>query len=187
MTVHRFLSVPSCRHWRHCHAFPPFLGHSLFHRWWRPSLFRKRWDWETFRFSISAPQVSACGSLLSQSGLVFLLVGMGASTCGGFQGFSRSRSCLLRPVGPPCFESLGCRATWSPWLLVSWAVASVTFRLRAATAAAPVRHTLRHPCFSSRKLRLRGCRRCLRLLILSRRSPLGRSPCSVLLFGPVFF
>ena len=33
MTVHGFLSVPSCRHWRHCRAFPPFLGHSPFHRW----------------------------------------------------------------------------------------------------------------------------------------------------------
>ena len=30
-------------------------------------------------------------------------------------------------------------------------------------------HTLHHPCFSSRKLWLRGCRRCLRLLILSGR------------------
>ena len=30
--------------------FPPFLGHSPLHRWWWPSLFRKRWDWEKFRF-----------------------------------------------------------------------------------------------------------------------------------------
>ena len=83
------------------------------------------------------------------------------------------RSCILRLVDPPRFKSLGCRATWSPWLLVSQAIASVTFRLRAATAAAPVHHTFRHPCFSWRKLRLRGCRRCLRLLILSGRSPFG--------------
>ena len=100
---------------------------------------------------------------------------------------SRSRSCLLRSVGSPRFKSLGCRATWSPWLLVSRAIASVTFRLCAATTAAPVHHTLRQPCFSSRKLRLHGCRWCLRLLILSWRSPLGRSPCSVSLFGPVSF
>ena len=92
---------------------------------------------------------------------------MGASTCGGF----RSRSCLLRPVGPPRFKYLGCRATWSPWLLVSRAVASVTFRLNAAIAAAPVRHTLRHPCFYWQKLWLHRCRRCLWLLILSGRSP----------------
>ena len=89
---------------------------------------------------------------------------------------SRSRSCLLRPIDPPRFKSLGCRATWSPWLLVSQAIASVMFRLRAANAAAPVHHTLRHPCFSSQKLRLRGCRRCLWLLILRGQSTLGLSP-----------
>ena len=54
--------------------------------------------------------------LASQCGLVFLLVGMGASTCGGFQWVSRSRSCLLRPVGPPRFKSLGCRTTWCYFL-----------------------------------------------------------------------
>ena len=50
---------------------------------------------------------------------------------------SRSGSCLLRPVDPPRFKSLGCRATWSPWLWVSRAIVSVTFRLRAATTAVP--------------------------------------------------
>ena len=89
---------------------------------------------------------------------------------------------LLRPVGSPRFKSLGCRATWSPWLLLYRAIASVTFRLRAATADAPVHHSLRQPCFP-RKLWLRGCRRCLQLRILSRRSPLGRSLCSVSIFG----
>ena len=93
---------------------------------------------------------------------------------------------LLRPVDSPRFKCLGCRATWSPWLLLYRAIASVTFRLRAAPAAAPVHHTLRQPGFP-RKLRLRGCRRCLRLWILSRRSPLGHSPCSVSIFGLVSF
>ena len=102
-------------------------------------------------------------------------------------GESQSRSCLLQPVDPPQFQRLGCRAIWSPLLLVSRAIASVTFRLRAAPAAAPVPHTLCHPCFSSQKLRLRGCRRCLRLLILCGCSPLGLSSCSVSLFGPVSF
>ena len=37
-------------------------------------------------FLFSSAQVSACGVLLSQCGLVFLLVGMGASTCGGIRG-----------------------------------------------------------------------------------------------------
>ena len=93
---------------------------------------------------------------------------------------------LLRPVDSPRLKCLGCRATWSPWRLLYRAIASVTFRLRAATAAAPVLHTLRLPGFS-RQLRLRGCRRCLRLRILSRHSPLGRSPCSVSVFGLVSF
>ena len=186
MTVHGSLSIPSHRHW--ClSCFSSFFGPFSVPPVVTAFTLRKALRLTNVPFSISASQVSACGTLLSQSGPVFLLVGMGASTCGGFRGVSRSRSCLLRPVGPPRFKSLGCRATWSPWLLVSRAVASVTFRLRAATAAAPDHHTLRHPCFSSRKLQLRGCRRCLQLLILSRQSPLGRSPCSILLFGPVSF
>ena len=101
-----------------------------------------------------------------------------------FSGESLGR--LLRPVGSPRFKGLGCRATWSPWLLLYRAIASVTFRLSAATAAAPVHHTLRQPCFP-RKLRLRGCRRCLRLRILSRQSPLGCYPCSVSIFGLVSY
>ena len=89
---------------------------------------------------------------------------------------------LLRPLDSPRFKCLGCRFTWSPWLLLYRAVTSVTVRLCAAYAAAPVHHTLRRPGFP-RKLRLRGCRRWLRLRILSRRSPL----CSVSFFGLVSF
>ena len=100
------------------------------------------------------------------------------------ESLGRGRAFFDRLVLPDS-RALGAGLPGPPWLLVSGAVASVTLRLRAATAAAPVHHTLRHPCFSSRKLRLRGCRRCLRLLILSGRSPLGRSPCSISLFGPV--
>ena len=135
-------------------------------------------------FFFSAPRVSACGVLLPQCWLVFLLVGMVASTCGGVSGESLGR--LLQPVDSPQFKCLRFRATWSPWLLLYRAIASVTFRLRAAPAAAPVHHTLRQPGFP-RKLRLRGCRRCLRLRILSRRSPLGHSPCSVSIFGLVSY
>ena len=93
---------------------------------------------------------------------------------------------LLRPVFSPQFKCLGCRFTWSPWLLLYRAVASITFGWRAATATAPVLHTLRQPGFP-RKLRLRGCRRCLRLRILSGRSFLGHSLCSVSIFGLVSF
>ena len=45
---------------------------------------------------------------------------------------------LLRPVDSPRFKCLGYRVTWSPGLLLYRAVASVTFRLRAAPAVAPV-------------------------------------------------
>ena len=134
-------------------------------------------------FFFAAPGLGL-GALLSQCWLVFLLVGMVTSTCGGVRGECLGR--LLRPVDSPRFKCLGCRFTWSPWLLLYRAVASVTFRLRAASAAAPVHHTLRQPGFP-RKLRLRGCRRWLRLWILSGRSPLGRSLCSVSFFSLVSF
>ena len=41
MTRHGFHAVPGHRHCHPCRASPPFLGHSMFHRWWRPSLFGK--------------------------------------------------------------------------------------------------------------------------------------------------
>ena len=60
----------------------------------------------------------------------------------------------------------------------SWSYCLRHVQVVAATAAPPVLHTLRQPGFPQ-KLRLRGCRRWLRLRILSGRSPLGRSLCSV--------
>ena len=93
-------------------------------------------------FLFLLPRSRLAGPCFRSVGLSSSWLEWGASTCGGFQGVSRSRSCLLRPVGPPRFKSLGCRATWSPWLLVSRAIASVTFRLRAATATTPVHHSL---------------------------------------------
>ena len=60
----------------------------------------------------------------------------------------------------------------------SWSCCLRHVQVVAATAAPPVLHTLRQPGFP-RILRLRGCRRWLRLRILSGRSPLGRSLCSV--------
>ena len=60
----------------------------------------------------------------------------------------------------------------------SWSCCLRHVQVVVATAAPPVLHTLRQPGFP-RKLRLRGCRRWLRLRILSRRSLLGRSLCSV--------
>ena len=60
----------------------------------------------------------------------------------------------------------------------SWSYCPRHVQVVAATVAPPVLHTLRQPGFP-RILRLRGCRRSLRLRILSGRSPLGRSLCSV--------
>ena len=135
------------------------------------------------RFSFLCSPGFGFGALLSQYWLVFLQVGMVAFTCGGVRG---SLGRLLRPMDSPRLKCLGCRFTWSPWLLLYRAVASVTFRLCAATAAAPVHHTLRQPGFP-RKLQLRGCSRCFRLRILSRRSPLCHSLCSVSIFGLISF
>ena len=105
----------------------------------------------------------------------FLLVGMVASTCGGIRG-GLSVDCFDRwflpdsralSAGLPCL--LG---------FFSWSYCLRHVQVVAATAAPPVLHTLRQPGFP-RKLRLRGCQRWLWLRILSGRSPLSRSLCSV--------
>ena len=56
----------------------------------------------------------------------------------------------------------GGSGAWVPGYLVSLALGLSSYCLRhvqvaCSSAAAPVHHTLRHACFSSRKLRLRGC------------------------------
>ena len=123
-------------------------------------------------FLFSAPQVAAWGGLTFAVLTCFLLVGMVASTCGGFQGASRSTA------STGGFSPL--RGPWVPVYLgsFSWSYCLRHVQVVAATAATPVLHTLRQPGFP-RKLRLCGCRRWLRLWILSGRSPLGRSLCSV--------
>ena len=104
----------------------------------------------------------------------FLLVGMVASTCGGIRG-GLSVDCFDRWFLPDS-RALGAGL---PGLLgsFSWSYCLRYIQVVPATAAPPVLHTLRQPGFP-RKLRLRGCRRWLRLRILSGRSPLGRSLCS---------
>ena len=178
-----FLSVPCHRHCQPCRASPPFLGHSPFRRWCRPSLFGKHRIEKRSVFLSRLPR-SQLG------GLAFaLLACFPPGWNGGFHLWRCSGESLGRlplPVNSPRFKCLGCRFTWSPWLLLYCAVASVTFRLRAATAATPVHDTLRQPGFPQ-ILRLLGCGRCLRLRILSRRSPLGRSLCSVSIFGLVSY
>ena len=110
------------------------------------------------------------GALLSQCWLVFLLVGMVASTFGGIRG-GLSVDCFDRWF-LPVSSALGAGL---PGLLgsFSWSCCLRHVQVVAATAAPPVLHTLRQPGFPQ-KLRLRGCRRWLRLRILSGRSPLGR-------------
>ena len=126
-------------------------------------------------FLFSAPQVSAWGPCF-RSVDCFLLVGMVASPCGGFRGGGGSRSTASTGGFSP-LQGPWCRFTWSPGLFL-WSYCLRHVQVVAATAAPPVLHTLRQPGFP-RKLRLRGCRRWLRLQILSGRSPLGRSLCSV--------
>ena len=101
----------------------------------------------------------------------FLLVGMVASTW-RYSGGGLSVDCFDRWFLPDS-RALGASL---PGLLgsFSWSYCLRHVQVVAATAAPPVLHTLCQPGFP-RILRLRGCRRWLRLRILSRRSPLGRS------------
>ena len=105
----------------------------------------------------------------------FLLVGMVASTCGGIRG----------GLSVVCFDwwflpDSSALGAGLPGLLgsFSWSCCLRHVQVVAATAAPPVLHTLRQPGFPL-KLQLRGCRRWLRLRILSGRSPLGHSLCLV--------
>ena len=111
---------------------------------------------------------SRLGGLAFAVLICFLLVGMVASTCGGFQG-GLSVDWWFLPVR----WALGAGLPGLPGSF-SWSYCLRHVQVVAATAAPPVLHTLRQPGFP-RKLRLRGCRRWLRLRILSGRSPLGRS------------
>ena len=155
MTGHGLLSVPGHRH---CRSFSSFFG---------PFSVPPMVPAFTLQKALRLRNVPFFLSLLPRSRLAgpcFRSVGWFSSWLEWWLPLveasgrvSRSELYLLRPVDPPRFKSLGCRATWFPWLLVSRAIASVLFRLRAATAATPAHHTLRHLCFSSGKLRLRGC------------------------------
>ena len=81
------LSVPGHRHCQPCRASPPFLRPFSIPPVVTVFTLRKALQIEKRSiFLFSAPQVSACGVLLSQCWLVFLLVGMVASTCGGIRG-----------------------------------------------------------------------------------------------------
>ena len=121
-------------------------------------------------FLFSAPQVSAWG-LCFRSVDLFPPGWNGGFHLWRYSGGPLGR--LLRPVVSPRFKCPGCRFTWSPGLLgsFSWSYCLRHVQVVAATAAPPVLHTLCQPGFP-RKLRLRGCRRWLRLRLLSGRSPL---------------
>ena len=87
-----------------------------------------------FRFSFSTPQVSACGVLLSQCWLVFLLVGMVASTCGG------SRVSLSVEVVPSSADGFSpIQEPWVPGYLVSLALVLSSYCLRHVHVACSYR------------------------------------------------
>ena len=92
---------------------------------------------------------------------------------------------LIRPVRSLRFKSLGCRAAWSPWLLPYRAIATVTFgaciyRCRSCSS---------HPSLAlfSSETSASWVLSVSSAPDSERRSPLGRSPCSVSIFGLVTF
>ena len=137
--------MPGHRHCQPCRASPPFFRPFCVPPVVMAFTLRKALNLEMFRFSF------LCSSGLGLRGLAFaVLACFPPGWNGGFHlwrcpGESLGR--LLRLVDSPRFKCLGCQATWSPWLLLYRAIASITFRLRAAPAAAPVHHTLRQPDF----------------------------------------
>ena len=136
-----------------------------------------------FFFSL-LPRSRLAGSCFRSVGLFSSWLEWWASTCGGFR-VSLSVGFFNWWILPDS-RALGAGL---PGLSGSYSIEllppSRSFRLRAVPAAAPVHHTLRQPSFP-RKLRLRGCRWCLRLRILSGWSPLGCYPCSVSIFSLIF-
>ena len=125
-----FLSVPCHRHCQPCRA-SPFLGHSPFRRWWRPSLFGKHRIEKRSVFLFSAPQVSVWGPCFRSVGLfsswlewwlplveVFGVVSWSPSSAGGFS-----------PI----------RVPWVPVYLVSLALALSSCCLRHVQVACSFR------------------------------------------------
>ena len=150
------------------------LGHSLFRQWCRSSLLALHRIEKRYVFLSSAPQVSAWGPCFRGVDL------LPPSWNGGFHLWRYSGvlsvACFDRWFLPNS-RALGAGL---PGLLGSL-FGSYCLRhvqVVGATAAPPVLHALRQSGFP-RNLRLRGCRRWLRLRILSGRSPLGRSLSSV--------
>ena len=123
-------------------------------------------------FLFSAPRVSAWGPCFRSVDL------FPPGWNGGFHLWRYSGGASRSTASTGGFFPI--RGPWVPVYLVScsWSYCLRHVQVAAATAAPPVLHTLRQPGFP-RILRLRGCRRWLRLRILSGRSPLGRSLCSV--------
>ena len=107
------LSGPGHRHYQPCRTSPPFLRPFAVPPVVTAFTLRKALQIEKHSiFLFSAPQVSACGVLLSQCWLVFLLVGMVASTCGGIRG-SHSVAAFGRWILPVA-SALGAGLTGLP-------------------------------------------------------------------------
>ena len=162
-----FLSMPWLRHCHPCRASSFFRSFSVLPVVTVFTLMELRNG--TFFFS-QLPR-SWLGGLAFAVLSCFLLVGMVASTCGGIRGGGINRWFI------PDSSALGASL---PGLLgsCSWSCCLRHVQVVAATAAPSVLHTSCQPGLP-REFRLRWCRRWLRLRILSGRSPLCRSLCSV--------
>ena len=100
-----------------------------------------------------------------------------------FSGESLGR--LIRPVSSPRFKSLGCRAAWSLWLLPYRAIATVKFRACTFRCRSCSSHP--SPALFSSETSASWVLSVSSAPYSERRSPLGRSPCSVSIFGLVSF
>ena len=126
MTQLGFLSVPFHRHCDPCHASPPFLGHSPFRRWWRPSLFGKHRIEKRSVFLFSAPQVLAWGPCFRSVGLFSSWLEWWLPLVEVFGGVSQSfLTGGFSPIQVP----------WVPFYLVSLALALSSFCLRHVQVA----------------------------------------------------
>ena len=92
---------------------------------------------------------------------------------------------LVRPVSSPRFKSLGCRAAWSPWLLPYRTIASVTLRACNYRCRSCSSHP--SPALFSTETSASWVLTVSSAPDSEQRSPLGRSPCSVSIFGLVSF
>ena len=146
----------------------------------------------TFRIAFRLRNISFFLYLLPRSRLAescFRSVGLfGPGWNGNFHSWRFSGEFLgrlIRPVSSPRCKSLGCRAAWSPWLLPYRAIASVTFRVCNYRCRSCSSHP--SPALFSSEPSASWVLTVSSAPDSERRSPLGRSPCSISIFGLISF